>query len=107
MDSSALIKAKSMPNMPAGKDRQKPPRLAQPSQSLYGHNKRQPQPGGNMAIVIDHDECIGCETCVELCPEVFAMIDGEEKAMVKAPDSSADCVQDAIDGCPVSAISKE
>ena len=47
-----------------------------------------------MAIVLDHDECIGCETCVELCPEVFAMIDGEEKAMVKAQDSSADCVQD-------------
>jgi len=60
-----------------------------------------------MAIVIDHDECIGCETCVELCPDVFAMIDGEEKAMVTAPDSTADCVQDAIDGCPVTAISKD
>ena len=63
--------------------------------------------GGNMAIVIDYDECIGCETCVELCPEVFAMIDGEEKAMVKAPDSTADCVQEAIDSCPVEAISRE
>jgi ferredoxin len=70
-------------------------------------NKSQPQPGGTMAIVIDYDECIGCETCVELCPEVFAMVDGEEKAMVKAPDSTADCAQDAIDGCPVSAISTE
>jgi ferredoxin len=67
----------------------------------------QPKPGGTMAIVIDHEECIGCETCVELCPEVFAMMDGEEKALVKAPDSKADCVQDAIDGCPVEAISRE
>ncbi|NCC05554.1 MAG: ferredoxin, partial [Proteobacteria bacterium] len=48
-----------------------------------------------------------CESCVELCPEVFAMIDGEEKAMVTAPDSTAECVQDAIDACPVEAISKE
>jgi ferredoxin len=60
-----------------------------------------------MAIVIDYDECIGCETCVELCPEVFGMVDGEEKAMVKNPDSDAACVQDAIDGCPVEAIAKE
>lgn len=59
-----------------------------------------------MAIVIDHDECIGCESCVELCPEVFGMIDGEEKAEVIAPDSTADCVDDAIDACPVTAISK-
>lgn len=60
-----------------------------------------------MAIVIDHEECIGCETCVELCPEVFAMIDGEEKAMVTAPDSKAECAQESIDACPVEAISME
>jgi ferredoxin len=60
-----------------------------------------------MAIVIDQDECIGCETCVEMCPEVFAMIDGEEKAKVTAPDSDADCAEDAIDACPVQAISRE
>lgn len=73
-----------------------------------GMHEALPNPylGGNMAIVIDHEECIGCETCVELCPEVFAMIDGEEKAMVKAPDSTADCVQDAIDSCPVDAIGR-
>ncbi len=35
------------------------------------------------------------------------MIEGEEKAMVKAPDSADDCVQDAIDGCPVEAINRE
>ncbi len=28
------------------------------------------------------------------------MIDGEEKAMVKDPDSTADCVQDAIGRLP-------
>lgn len=59
-----------------------------------------------MAIVIDQEECIGCEACVELCPEVFALND-DEKAIAKDPDSTAECVQEAIDGCPVSAISRD
>lgn len=59
-----------------------------------------------MSIVLDYEECIGCEACVEVCPEVFSMIPGEEKAMVTAPDSTADCVDEAIEGCPVEAISK-
>lgn len=60
-----------------------------------------------MAVVLDYDECIGCGSCVEVCPDVFAMIDGEEKAEVIDPDSTADCVEEAIDICPVEAISKE
>ncbi|MFO7802586.1 MAG: ferredoxin [Desulfovermiculus sp.] len=23
-------------------------------------------------VVLDQEECIGCESCVEICPEVFA-----------------------------------
>ena len=59
-----------------------------------------------MAIEIN-EECIGCETCVELCPEVFQMDDETEKAIVIAPDSNAECVEEAIDSCPVEAISKK
>ncbi|OIQ51624.1 Ferredoxin-1 [Pseudodesulfovibrio hydrargyri] len=60
-----------------------------------------------MAIVIDQDECIGCESCVEICPEVFEMDDDGEKATVIAPDSTLDCVDEAIDTCPNEAISKK
>ncbi|SKA77331.1 ferredoxin [Paucidesulfovibrio gracilis DSM 16080] len=60
-----------------------------------------------MAIVIDENECIGCETCVELCPEVFEMDDSSEKAVVKEPESQLDCVEEAIDSCPSEAISRE
>ena len=28
-------------------------------------------------VVIDQSECIGCESCVEICPEVFGFeVDG-------------------------------
>lgn len=59
-------------------------------------------------VQIDQDECVGCQSCVELCPEIFQMGPGEEKAMVMKPEVGADqeaCVAEAIDTCPVSCIS--
>ncbi len=59
-----------------------------------------------MAIEIN-DDCMGCESCVELCPDVFEMNDDGDKAQVKDPDSTLDCVQEAIDACPAEAISND
>jgi len=50
-----------------------------------------------------NDECIGCGLCASTCPEVFEMKDG--KAVVKASKDS-DCLDEAIENCPVNAISK-
>ena len=33
-------------------------------------------------VIIDTEECIGCETCVELCKDIFAFNDDESKAYV-------------------------
>ncbi len=56
-------------------------------------------------VVIDQVECIGCETCVELCPEVFALdADGEKAEVIKADAVDMECVQEAIDSCPVECI---
>jgi len=60
-----------------------------------------------MAIMIDTDECMGCESCVELCPDVFEMNEDGDKATVKNPDSDAECVEEAIDSCPAECISKD
>ena len=60
-----------------------------------------------MAIVIDDDACVGCESCVETCPDVFEMNADGDKAVVKDPDSTLDCVEESIDLCPGEAISKE
>jgi ferredoxin len=59
-------------------------------------------------VVIDTDECTGCETCVELCPEVFAFNEDQEKAEVIMPEGGPeDCIEDAIESCPVECISWE
>lgn len=57
-----------------------------------------------MAEISITDECMGCESCVELCPEVFEMNDDGTKALVKDPHSTAKCVDEAMETCPVEAI---
>jgi len=53
--------------------------------------------------VVDWDLCIGCGSCVELCPEVFELRD--EKAYVIAAEKCDTCnCQEAADICPVEAI---
>lgn len=59
-------------------------------------------------VIIDEDECIGCETCVELCPAVFRFDDELTKAVViDGADPDADGVEDAIASCPAACIRKE
>jgi ferredoxin len=56
-------------------------------------------------VVIDSEECVGCQTCVELCPEVFAFDEASEKAeVVKAEGGPEDCIEEAITSCPVECI---
>ncbi|MCD5416095.1 ferredoxin [Candidatus Bipolaricaulota bacterium] len=54
---------------------------------------------------VDKDLCIGCALCALVCTEVFEMDDASRVALVKADaDLDADCIEDAIDQCPVTAI---
>jgi len=55
-------------------------------------------------VKINKETCIGCGACVSVCPEVFEMGD-DGKAKVKA-QKDIPCVKEAIDSCPVQAISK-
>ena len=58
-----------------------------------------------MTVHIDEDECIGCGTCEELCPEVFRLNTVTEKAEVIMPEGgSQDLIEEAIDSCPASCI---
>ena len=57
-------------------------------------------------VFIETEECIGCMSCVEHCPEVFGFDDGTGKAFVLMPGGggSEKCIDEAIDGCPVGCI---
>ena len=51
------------------------------------------------------EECIACERCVEICPDIFQM--GDEFAEVQVssiPGEQEEKVQEASDECPVDAI---
>jgi len=57
-----------------------------------------------MKIKIDKEKCIGCALCASICDSVFEM--GKDgKAFVKA-QKDIPCVKEAIESCPVSAISE-
>ena len=59
-------------------------------------------------VVLDQEECIGCESCVEICPEVFAFDADTEKAyVIKAEGGPEDDIQEAMDSCPVECIAWE
>ena len=57
-----------------------------------------------MAIKINKKACIGCGSCASICGEIFEMKD-DMKAHVKA-QKKLPCVKEAIDVCPVDAISE-
>lgn len=71
-----------------------------------------------MKISIDQEECIECGGCVSACSEIFELKDGEKASIVKkyqsdspstgeVDDELKDCVQDAVDSCPVDVINVE
>lgn len=56
-------------------------------------------------VVIDQDECEGCESCVEICPEVFGFDEDNEVAYVKKSEGGPeDEIEEAMDNCPVDCI---
>lgn len=57
-------------------------------------------------VSIEEDVCIGCETCVELCNDIFAFNEETNKAyVIKEEGGDAECIDEAIASCPVECIS--
>lgn len=62
-----------------------------------------------MKVKVVKDLCIECGLCVSTAPEVFAFDDdGKAKEIVDVvPSEMEGAADDAVDGCPTSAIEKE
>lgn len=57
-----------------------------------------------MKQVLIEDSCIGCGSCVEICPEVFELA-GEVAVVKSCADLSLDKkIIEAAEACPVEAI---
>jgi len=59
-------------------------------------------------VLIDEEECIGCGSCEEICPEVFVLNEDTEKAeVINSEGGPEDLIEEAIDACPVECIQWE
>ena len=56
-------------------------------------------------VWIDEEECIGCGSCRDICPEVFQMNEATEKSeVIKPEDGPIDLIEEAMGECPMSCI---
>ncbi len=60
-----------------------------------------------MKVMIEEDVCTGCGLCVDSCPDVFVMEGDIAKVKVSTvPPGTEETVRQAIQDCPVEAISE-
>lgn len=52
----------------------------------------------------EHEKCIGCGTCVALCPENWEMHEDGKARPKKTEVENLSCNQQAADSCPVLCI---
>ncbi len=58
-----------------------------------------------MKVTVDEETCVGCEVCVDTCPEVFEMVDDKAVAkMSEIPKDLLESCREASENCPVEAI---
>ena len=61
-----------------------------------------------MRANVDHSLCIGCGLCAGIEPSVFEMNDDNlAEVIADTTPETEDTVNEAIDSCPVGAISQE
>lgn len=53
---------------------------------------------------VDRNACIGCGTCVAICPAVFQIKDDGKSDVVDPAGAGEADIQQAIDSCPVQCI---
>ena len=60
-----------------------------------------------MKVSVDQEVCIGSGNCQAIAPEIFKLQDGVSHVKVgSVPEGLEEKAQDAINNCPVQAISE-
>ena len=60
-----------------------------------------------MKVKVDPNLCVGSGNCEAECPNIFKVVDGISQVQVDTvPQEEESCAQEAVDGCPVGAISR-
>jgi|GEM_PF-81409 len=59
-----------------------------------------------MKVQVDKTKCIGCGTCVALAPKTFKLGDDGKSEVFAQDVDSEETLEQAIQSCPVQAISK-
>lgn len=59
------------------------------------------------APVVDQDTCTGCGLCADIASDTFAMNDDGVAEVTNPQGDDEGTIQEAIDSCPVEAISWE
>lgn len=57
--------------------------------------------------VVDQDTCTGCGLCPDIAPDTFKLNDEGVAEVINPQGDDEDTIQEAIDSCPVEAISWE
>ena len=56
-------------------------------------------------VWIEEEECIGCGSCQDICPEVFKINEETEKSQVIKPEGGpVDLIEQAMVECPMTCI---
>lgn len=56
-------------------------------------------------VVVDKEKCIGCGSCAAVAPKSFKMGDDGKARVLEPIGDAEETVKEAIEGCPVEAIS--
>jgi len=59
-----------------------------------------------MTVKVDKGKCIGCGACISLCPDIFELKEGKSKVKEENPEDT-ECAENAVETCPVNAITIE
>ncbi len=54
--------------------------------------------------VVELSECVVCEICTDLCPDIFSMNDAGFVQVNKLNEYPQDCLDEAIKNCPADCI---